>query len=105
METSPHHLSWFTITAFALELISALLGIVGAALMSRRFAPHFFRSMLYAAAWPLLCLFGEGRRARAFFEAKAKINWNVPESAADMALGLNLLFWVFFLQLLALLLK
>jgi len=85
-----------------LEFASAIFGILGTALMSRRFAPQIFRSMLYAASWPILLVLGQGRRARDFFIAKAKISWDVPDSPADMTLGLNLLFWAFFLQFISL---
>jgi hypothetical protein len=87
------------------EYASAVLGILGTALMSRRFAPQVLRSLVYAASWPILWVFGHGQRARRFFIAKAKINWDNPDSPADMTLGLNLLFWAFFVQLLSLFLK
>ncbi len=97
--------AWLDVTGFVLNFASAVLGILGTCLMSRRYAPQILRGMLYAGSWPFLCLVGQGRRARRFFEVRARINWDVPESAADMALGLNLLFWAFFLQLVALLVK
>ena len=98
-------LTWSPSIGFIVDFASAVLGILGTCLMSRRYAPQLLRSMLYAGAWPFLCLVGQARRARRFFEARATINWDVPESAADMALGLNLLFWAFFLQLVALLVE
>lgn len=94
--------SWFDWTIRVLSFTSAVLGILGTGLMARRYVPQIPRSMLYAAAWPLLCLLGQGQRSRAFFKARASVNWDLPESAADMALGLNLLIWAFFLQLVAL---
>lgn len=87
------------------EYGSAILGMLGAALMSRRYAPQILRSLIYALSWPILCILGQGQRARAFFIARAKINWDIPDSPADMSLGLNLLFWAFFLQLISLLMK
>lgn len=104
METpAASFVAWSPATKVVVGGAGALLGILGTCLMSRRYAPQLVRSMLYAVAWPLLCLLGKGQRARRFFEARARINWDVPESAADMALGLNLLFWAFFPQLVALL--
>jgi hypothetical protein len=94
--------AWPPTLDFVLNFGSAVLGIIGTCLMSRRYAPQLLRSMLYAGAWPFLYLLGQGQRARKFFEVRARINWDLPESAVDMALGLNLLFWAFFLQLVAL---
>lgn len=90
---------------FLIDFASAVLGMLGTWQMSRRYAPQFVRTMVFALAWPFLCLLGRKRRrvARAFFEARASINWDLPESAGDMALGLNLLCLAFILQLLALL--
>jgi len=70
--------------------------------MSRRYAPQLLRTLLYALGSPLLILFGQLGRVRDFFKAKANINLNVPEVVADMTLGLNLLVWAFFLQLVSL---
>lgn len=104
METAPG----FNLTSaggYLCEIVSAVLGIAGTYLMSRRYAPNFLRSLLYAAFWPFLCLIGKGQRARKFFTARAEINKDNPESAGDMALGLNLLFLAFLLQLAALVIK
>lgn len=94
-------LAWQLNAGTGLEFASAILGILGTCLMSRRYAPNLLRSMLYALAWPLLAVVGKGRLFRDFLAARASINWDVPDSAEDMALGLNLLFWAFFFQLLA----
>jgi hypothetical protein len=42
------------------------------------------------------------KRLQHAFKAKAGLNRDVPDSVADMVLGLNLLFWAFFLQMVAL---
>ena len=94
-------LVWPPTAGIVLEFVSAVFGILGTCLMSRRYAPQLLRSMLYAAVWPFLVAVGQGKRWRSFLAAKASVNWDVPDSAEDMALGLNLLFWAFFLQLLA----
>ncbi len=84
------------------ELASVLFGMLGTWRMSRRYAQELWRSLLYAATWPFLSLFGQGKRVERFFEAKASVNRDVPDSVGDMVLGLNLLFWAFFLQMVAL---
>ncbi len=94
---------WLGTLGFTLSFASAVLGMLGTCLMSRRYAPRFLRSMLDAVMWPILYLVGRGERVRGFLTARARINWDVSESAADMALGMTLLFWAFLLQLVALL--
>ncbi len=96
---------WIGTLEFILSFASAVAGMLGTCLMSRRYAPRFLRSMLDAVLWPILYLVGRGERVREFLTARARINWDVPESAADMALGMTLLFWAFLLQLVALLLE
>jgi len=86
---------------FATDCASAVAGMFGTWLMSRRYAPRFWRGLLFAVFSPFLFLRGKGPRVRKFYETSVRVNDNVPESPADMALGLNLLFWAFFLQLLA----
>jgi len=103
--TTADHVHWLKAAGGCCEYASAIFGILGTALMARRCSPQVVRGLLYAASWPVLLVLGQGRRARAFFVAKASINWDTADSPADMTLGLNLLFWAFFLQLLALFLK
>ena len=88
-----------------LEVLSAVLGILGTCLMSQQYAPQLRRSVFYAAAWPFLALTGRAQRWHTFLGAKASVNWDVPQSAEKMAIGLNLLFWAFFCQLAAILLS
>ena len=99
------HIHWAKAAESFCEYASAVFGILGTALMARRCSPQVVRGLVYAASWPILLVLGQGRRAREFFVAKAKINWDNADSPADMTLGLNLLFWAFFLQLVALLSK
>ncbi len=73
--------------------------------MSRRYAEEFWQSVLYAFITPVLFLFGQGERVRAVMTEKIQGNRDVPDSPADMALGLYLLFWAFFLQLVGLVLE
>jgi len=84
-----------------LEVASAVFGLLGTWLMSRRYAKEFGRSLAYALITPILFLIGRGDRARSFMKEKIKGNRDLPDSAGEMALGLNLLFWAFFLQLVA----
>ncbi len=67
--------------------------------MARRYAKQLFRTLLYAAGAPVLIALGRGERVREFFIKKAELNPDVPESVADMTLGLNLLLWAFLFQL------
>jgi hypothetical protein len=105
METLPSHASWAGSAAVACEYGSAILGLIGTVLMSRRFVPHVTRGIIYAAAWPLMALFFQGERVRKYFIARAKLSMDKPETAADMTMGVNLLIWAFFLQLASLILK
>ena len=87
------------------EYASAVFGVFGAALMSRRYVPQIWRGMLFAATYPILFLFFQGHRVREYFISKAKLSADTPDSLGDMTLGINLLFWGFFLQLISLILK
>jgi hypothetical protein len=105
---APRPFGWqevFATVGHGCEYASAILGILGTMLMSRRFAPQVVRSLVYAASWPFLWIVGRGQHARDFFIARARINWDNADSPADMTLGLNLLVWAFFIQLVSLILK
>lgn len=82
-----------------LNIASAIFGLLGTWLMARRYAQQFLREVAFALFSPLLFLIGRGNRARAFVKATASSNLDLPDSVTDMALGLILLFWAFFLQL------
>ena len=84
---------------FCLEVVRAVFGLLGTWLMSRRYAKQFGRSVLFALISPPLLLLGQGARVRDFFKGNVTANRDLPESITDMVLGLNLLFWAFFLQL------
>ena len=86
---------------FILNVAGAVFGLLGTWLMSRRYAKQFGRSLLFALISPLLLLFGRKARVRSFVEGKINANRDLPESIVDMSLGLTLLFWAFFLQLVA----
>jgi hypothetical protein len=105
MEIQPTHASWLTDAGHVCEYASAIFGIFGTALMSRRFVPQIWRGMLFASMYPFLFLFFQGHRVRNYFISKAKLSEDLKDSLGDMTLGINLLFWGFFLQLIALILK
>jgi intracellular septation protein A len=87
------------------EIAAAIFGVLGTWLMSRRYADSFLQNTLLALTWPLLILFGQGNRIRRVIKARFDANRDIPESIVDMVLGLNLLFWAFFLQVAALILE
>lgn len=84
---------------FLLNMASAIFGITGTWMMSRRYAKQFGRSILFACIAPFLFVFGRGERVREFINAKITGNKDLPDSASEMALGLALLFLAFVLQL------
>jgi hypothetical protein len=83
-----------------LELGSAIFGIFGTLLMTRRYTSGTPMALLIALMAPVLYLAGQGERVREFYTARTRANREVPVAASRMALGLNLLCWAFFLQLL-----
>jgi hypothetical protein len=98
--------AWQGITPkLALEIAGAAFGVLGTWLMSRRYAESFLQNVLLALSWPVLILFGQGNRIRKVVKARFDANRDLPESIVDMVLGLNLLFWAFFLQVAALVLE
>ncbi len=89
----------------AIEAASAVFGMLGTWLMARRYADPLLRSLLYAVVWPVLIIAGKADRIRQFIQAKVNANRDVPDSIADMVIGLNLLFLAFLLQFIALLME
>ncbi len=84
---------------FLVNIASAIFGITGTWIMSRRYAKQFGRSVLFACIAPFLYVFGRGDRVRDFIDAKIAGNKDLPDSASEMALGLAVLFLAFLLQL------
>jgi len=105
MDVSPAHTSWLAQGGHACEYASAIFGIFGTVSMSRRFVPKIWLGVLYSATYPVMCLLGKGRHVREFLVAMAESNEDVKDSPGNMTLGVILLFWAFFLQLLSLFLK
>jgi len=87
---------------FLANLGSVVFGILGTWLMSRRYARSFMRNLLYTFLFPLLILARQGGRVRDFVKETINANRDIEDSVIDMTIGLNSLFWAFFLQLIAL---
>ena len=83
-----------------LEIASALLGIAGTFLMSRRYMGGLARSVFAAFVAPLVLMFN-----RSFLDNQMNANKDVPVSRVGMVLGLSLLTWAFAIQLLLAFLK
>lgn len=92
----------WTAWPFVLGMASAVVGMLGTWLMSRRYAREFLRAVFYAVIWPFLFVFGLGGGIRDLLKNKVKTNSDIAESTVDMVLGMTLLFWAFFLQIAAL---
>jgi hypothetical protein len=90
---------------FLANLGSVIFGILGTWLMSRRYARRLWRNLLFAFVFPILYLFGQGDHVRDFVKVTINVNRDIEDSVIDMTIGLNLLFWAFFLQLIALIIE
>jgi hypothetical protein len=97
-------LSW-DVLKFLANLGSVIFGVLGTWLMSRRYARRFWANLLYTFLFPLLYLIGQGGHVREFVKETIKTNSDIEDSVVDMTIGLNLLFWAFFLQLIALMIE
>jgi hypothetical protein len=87
---------------FLAKLGSVAFGVLGTWLMSRRYARRFWPNLFFAFLFPVLYLFGQGGHVRDFVKTTININRDIEDSVIDMTIGLNLLFWAFVLQLIAL---
>jgi len=87
---------------FLVNLGSVVFGILGTWLMSRRYARKFWPNLFFTFLFPALYLIGKGGDVRNFVNVSIKSNEDIKDSATDMTIGLYLLFWTFFLQLIAL---
>jgi hypothetical protein len=87
--------------AKGVSILSAIMGILGTYFMSLRYTTKFLSTLLFALLTPFMFLVGKGQQVRDFYGSRAQENSDVLNSGWDMALGLNLLVWAFFLQLLA----
>ncbi|HEX8817088.1 MAG TPA: hypothetical protein VF753_16445 [Terriglobales bacterium] len=58
---------------------------------------------MFALIYPILIFCGKSDRVRRLVQAKADSSRDMPDSVMNMTLGINLLFWAFFLQLISLL--
>jgi len=87
---------------FLANLGSVVFGILGTWLMSRRYARKFWPNLFFTFLYPALYLIGRGAHVRDFLKATINANRDIEDSVIDMVIGLNSLFWAFFLQLIAL---
>lgn len=102
VEPTSHFGLWPAIK-FLINFASAFFGLVGAWLMSRRYARQPVMALIIAIFWPLLALFRRGERVRNSVTAAINANRDVEDAVKDMALGLVLLFWAFVFQAIGLL--
>jgi len=86
-------------------ILSAIFGIAGTWLMSRRYARNLLVTIVYALTWPIVVLAGKSKNFRDSYNAEIRANYDVQDQPIDSAFGFNLLFWAFVLQLLALLIE
>ena len=82
-----------------LDFLSAVLGMFGTYFMAKRYANNFFVGMVFAVIATVMYLFGGGGHVRSFYAEGQAGNKDIPDSAGDVGLGLNLLFVAFMLQL------
>lgn len=91
--------AWMLTSKFVVNMASAVFGMLGTWKISRRYATGFLRSIFFALSWPVFVIFLQGHRVRDYFTEKINANRDVSDSVVDMVVGVNLLFWAFFLQL------
>jgi hypothetical protein len=82
---------------------SALLGIYGSYLVTRRYVQTFIAAALIAFFAPFFSLFGKGQWINDYIRSNLRNNLDVPDSASDLVFGLSYLFWAFVGQLLVVL--
>jgi hypothetical protein len=82
-----------------LDAASAFLGMVGTYFMARRYASSFLWGMLFALVGTLLYIVGKGQKVRKFYTGGQLGSKDIKDAAGDAALGLNLLFLAFLIQL------
>ena len=86
--------------SMVLEVASALLGISGTYLMSRRYTRSLVVFLFFTLVTPLMFIIGKGKEVHDYYHSRMLANKNVPIANSRMVVGLSLLAWAFFLQLL-----
>jgi len=86
---------WMT----GLDALSAFLGMVGTYFMAKRFANSFLWGLFFALVGTFLYLLGKGEQVRKFYTGGQLGSKDIKDAAGDTALGLNLLFVAFLIQL------
>lgn len=93
------HFEWPELLVAAVDMVSAIFGIVGTYFMAKRYAPTFWSGLWIALLALGLRLIGRGENVDQMYNREAEANKDVPDFPADTAFGLNLLFLAFLLQL------
>jgi hypothetical protein len=83
MEISPAHTSWLAHAGHVCEYASAVFGIFGATLMSRRFVPKILLGVLFSATYPLMFLAFQGHRVREYLVSRANLNEGLKDSPGE----------------------
>ena len=89
-----------SLVSVVLEIGSALFGIYGTYLMSRRYTTSLVLFLALALFAPVMFALGKGKTVHDYYENRTLANRDVPIATNRMALGLSLLCWAFFFQLL-----
>lgn len=99
MDAAAASTAWPRILGAGLDALSAVLGMLGTYFMARRYAPSFLSGIQFAILSAYRYLRGRGEQVRKFYVTEFMENRTIADSPADNAMGLNLLFLAFLLQL------
>jgi hypothetical protein len=82
-----------------LDLLSALLGMLGSYFAAKRYTRSFFSGIRFAALTLWLYCRGKQSQVNKVFNERYRANADIPDTPSDMALGLHLIFLAFLVQL------
>jgi len=60
-------------------ILSAIFGIAGTWLMSRRYARNLLVTIVYALTWPIVVLAGKSKNFRDSYNAEIRANYDVQD--------------------------
>ena len=83
----------------ALDIVAAILAILGTYWMAKRYAPGVRAGIKFAFLSLWKCARGLGAEVEQFYIDEVRANKDVPELPGTTAMGLNFLFVAFILQL------